>query len=186
MNNKLGLGLFSVAAAAAMLVGCGGGHDAPAQAASSNLTAPVTSASVAAVAGQGFTFQNGVTNFGTASPTTVTLNSASSFSVASAEGTASGNLAFGSCIFTVTASTFPVGSRLALGQVVTVHPCSITVATAGVNPLQNAVARAVSFLLENNASLARNLSVDVSDNGTVTVSGVAIGSVTLTFVTGGS
>src|SRR4051794_12317801 len=125
MKKKLGLGLISLVAAS-VLVACGGGHEAS-LAASSDVTAPVNTGSVAAVVGQGFTFNSGVTKFGTASPTTVTLNSASTFSVASTEGTASGNLAFGSCIFTVTTSTFPAGSPLAVGQVVTVHPCSISV-----------------------------------------------------------
>src|SRR5688572_7079236 len=118
-----------------MLVACGGGGggaDEPPLAATANVTAPISANSVAAVTGESFTFSNGVSKFGTASPITVTLNSASSFSIASNEGTASGNLGFGSCIFTVTQSTYPAGHALAIGKTVTVHPCSITVATAGV------------------------------------------------------
>ncbi len=184
MKKKLGLGLISLVAAA-VLVACGGGNDNASTAASADETAPVNAGSVAAVVGQGFTFNNGVTKFGTASPTTVTLNSASTFSVAATEGSASGNLAFGSCIFTVTSSTFPAGSPLAVGQVVTVHPCNISVATAGVNVEAGAIARAVSFLLEGNASQAKDLSVDVSGTGTVTVNGTIVGTVTVSPVTGG-
>jgi hypothetical protein len=185
---KLGLGLISLVAAAAMLAACGGGGGSsePDQVASANVTAPITSSSVAAVTGESFTFSGGVSKFGTATPTTVTLDSASSFAIASNEGTASGNLGFGSCIFTVTQSTFPAGHALALGKVVTVHPCSITVATAGVTAEANATARAVSFVLEGNASVANSLTVDIADNGTVIVDGVSVGTVTLTPATGAS
>jgi hypothetical protein len=152
-----------------------------------NVTAPVTVATAAAVTGESFNFPSGVAKFGTTAATTVSLNSTSTFTVsAGAEGTASGNLTYGSCIFTVTASTFPASSALALGKTVTVHPCSITVATAGVPASGNAIARAVSFVLEGNASQAHNLSVDISDSGVVTVDGVDVGSVTLTPLTGGS
>jgi hypothetical protein len=183
---KLGLTLISLLTASLVLVSCGGGGDAPATIASSNLTTAVAASNVAAVTGESFTFSSGVTSFGTASATTVTLNSTSTFSVTATEGTATGNLSFGSCIFTVTGSNFPVGSPLALGATVTVHPCTLTIATAGVSSTENAVARAVSFVLAGNASVAKNLEVDISDSGVVTVEGVSVGTVTLQAATGGS
>jgi hypothetical protein len=185
---KLGVTMFSIVAAAAMLTACGGGGDNAlpvTNVATTNVTAPITAASVSAVTGQAFTFNGGVGAFQTASPTTVTLNSASSFSVASNEGTASGNLGFGSCIFTVTQSTFPASSPLAVGKTLEVQPCAITVATAGVSAEQNATARAVSFQIEGNASIAKDLTVDITSTGTVVVNGTNIGSVTLQPTTGG-
>lgn len=179
---KLGLTLL---AAAAMLVACGGGGDEPqSQVASSNVTAAVTASTVAGVAAEPFVFSSGVSDFGTTSATTVTLNSASSFSVSSSEGSASGNLGFGSCIFTVTTSTFPSTSPLGLGKTVTINPCSITVNTAGLRAEENAIARAVRFVLGVNTSQPKDLQVDISTDGTVTVKGVAVGTVTLTPATG--
>jgi hypothetical protein len=168
-----------------VLASCGGGDGDSLAVSSSNLTAPVNASTASAIAGESFAFSGGVEKFGTTSPTTVTLGSASTFSVAATEGTASGNLTFGSCIFTVTASTFPATSPLALGKTVTVHPCNMTVATAGAPAVGGAAARAVSFVLEGNASQSHNLMVDVADNGTITVEGVNVGSVTLAPVTGG-
>jgi hypothetical protein len=181
---KLGLTLL---AAAAILAACGGGgDDSPPVAATSNVTAAVTSSTVAGVTGEPFVFSSGVSDFGTTSATTVTLNSASSFSVSSSEGSASGGLTYGSCIFTVTSSTYPSGHPLAVGGVVRVNPCSITVNTAGLRAEENAVARAVSFVLAGNASQTKSLQVDISDSGTVTVKGVTVGTVTLSPVTGGT
>lgn len=182
---KLGLTLISLTTSF-MLVACGGGGgDAPPMVASTDLTAAVNSGTVAAIAGEQFTFTNGVTDFGTASSTAVTLN-ASTFNIAATEGTASGNLTFGSCIFTVTASTFTAPSLLDVGDVVEVTPCNLTVATEGLSATENAVARAVSFVLGGDASASKDLSVDISADGEVTVDGVSLGTVTLEAATGGS
>jgi hypothetical protein len=187
---KLGLALVLVASGMLVACGGGGGGDGGGQSAplvgSSNLSANMTSSSAAAVAGESFTFSSGVTDFNTTSPTTVSINSTSTFSVSATEGTASGNLTFGSCIFTVTSSTFPVGSPLAVGGVVTVHPCTLTVATQGLVAEANAVQRAVSFVLAGNASQSKDMQVDIIADGSVIVDGVTIGTVTLTAATGGS
>jgi hypothetical protein len=185
MKKKLGLTAITLLASAILVACGGGGGDAP-LVASANATAPVTSTTVAAVVSEPFVFSTGVPKFGTATPTTVTLNTASTFSVTATEGNASGTLAFGSCIFTVTTSTFVAPHPLAIGETVTVNPCSLTIATAGVAAEGNAVARAVSFVLEGNASVANSLQVDIADNGTVIVEGVSLGTVTLTPATGGT
>ena len=184
---KLGLGLISLVAASAMLVACGGGGgDSAPLAASSNTTAPITAKSVGAVAGESFSFATGVTALGTSSPTTVTVNSASTFSVASSEGTASGNLSFGSCIFTVTDSTFAAGSKLAVGARVEVSPCELKIPTAGVSVDAAAAAKAVTFVVGTSTSAAVQLTVDVTPSGDVIVDGVVVGTVTVTPATGGS
>jgi hypothetical protein len=186
---RLGLALISIAASAAMLVACGGGGDGPRQpslVAANNLKAPITAQNVGAITGQGFTFNSGVAAFGTASPTTVTLNSASSFSITSNEGTASGTLGFGSCIFAVTQSTYPASSPLAVNKTLEVSECSINVATAGVSVTQDAILRAVAFLLGTDTSADKNLTVDITPSGIVVVNGTEVGTVTLQPVTGGS
>jgi len=182
---KLGLGLISLVAASAMLVACGGGGDAslPQVAATGNLSSNVNAATVGALSGESFNFANGVSGFGTNTATAVTLNT-NTFSVASSQGVASGNLTFGSCIFTVTNSTFPAGFPLVAGARVEITPCSMSVTTGGLLVDANAATRAVAFILGISTSVARNLPVDVDANGVVTVNGVRIGTVTLTNATG--
>ena len=154
--------------------------------AAASTTRGVTASSAAAVTGEPFTFSSGVAKFGTTSPTTVTLNSASTFSVAATEGNASGNLTYGSCIFTVTTSTFPVGSKLAQGAKVEVTPCDLQIPTAGVSVDAAAAAKAVTFLLGTATSQPVQLTVDVTPTGQVVVNGVTVATVQLTTVTGGS
>lgn len=177
---------FLLSLGAVLLAGCGGGGGATTMVATADLTAPVTASSVPAVSGESFAFSSGVPSFGTTTTTTVQITSTSTFAVSSADGTASGNLTFGSCIFTVTASTYVAPHPLAMGGVVTVNPCNIVVDTSGLAAEQNAVARAVSFVLAGNASLANQITVDIQSDGTVIVDGVNVGDVTLSPVTGGS
>jgi hypothetical protein len=144
----------------------------------------VTASTVAAVTGKSFSFNSGVSALGTTSPTTVSVDSASTFSVTSAQGNASGNLSFGSCIFTVTASTFPAGSPLATGKVLEVQPCALEIPTAGIVTSAPATVLSVTFNLGGALSAAQSFTIDVLDNGTVTVNGTTVGTVTVTPSTG--
>lgn len=179
---KLGLALV---VATSMLVACGGGGDGGSEVAQSNTTAAVDASTVAAIESEAFTFPSGVADFGTTSATTVTLNTPTTFSVTSAQGNASGDLSFGSCIFKVTSSTFGASSPLATGKTVEVQPCNFTVNTQGMVAGQNAVARAVSFILGGNASQSKDLEVRITDSGEVIVEGEDIGTVELSPYTGG-
>jgi hypothetical protein len=180
------LTLATVFAASTFLAACGGGDDNTELVATADVSAPVSALNVAAAANEPFTFSTGVGAFGTTTPTTVTLDSTTTFTVSSTQGTANGDLSFGSCIFTVTSSTFLPGSPLASGGRVEVQPCNLSIDTSGLRASQNAVARAVSFVLGGNASQAKNLQVDIGENGVVTVNGKAVATVTLVPTTGGA
>ena len=177
----------------ATLVACGGGGSdvsAPAFAtiATSNVTANVTAATSAAVVNQPFTFAAGLpAEFGTTTATDVAFTStdaAPTFSISSNGATATGTTAFGSCIFTVLSSTFPVGSKLAVGQTVRVEPCQLKIATAGATAGGSASNREVKFALGSVSSIGKNFSVLVNADGSVVLGNITIGTVTIGVVTG--
>jgi hypothetical protein len=182
---KIASRLIAVSLLCGMLSACGGGGggDLPPLVGATNLVVPVNARTVPAIAGQVFTIPRGVASFGTSAPTDVTLNT-STFTISTAGANASGTLTFGSCIFTVTNSTFAADSPLANGKTVTVEPCTYTVATGGLRVDGGEVARAISLNLGNDGSDPAQLLVDIAPNGTVTVNGVAVGTITLTPATG--
>ena len=122
--------------ASALLAGCGGGSsnnaatvpDLPAVAIS-----PANGAAlISAVSNRTFPFPaaTGVAALRTTGPTNVVF-SGQNFTISqtgSGAGSYSGNVGFGSCIFTVTSSTLPGVNP---GDVFTVNPCSLDVNTAG-------------------------------------------------------
>lgn len=186
--NKTAKLLFSVVTAV-VVAGCGSGGDEPAPV----LVAPATVAlaaaptTVAAVEDIPFTFPSGVAELGTTGTTTVAFTDTSTtpaFSIASGGNTATGTTQFGSCIFVVTASTFPAGSRLALGNTVVVNPCNINVNTAGQQATGVSATRSVALLLGSAASAGASITVAVNPGGQLTLNGVSVGTVTLTPVTG--
>ena len=183
--------LFLAVLVSAALAACGGdgGSSTPVATttSTSNTTAAVTASIAAAVVNQPFTFAGGVPDFGTTTPTTLTFASATAppaFAINADGLTASGPTTFGSCIFTITSSTFPVGSKLAVGQVVRVNPCSLNVATLGGNANGSASDREVKFVLGSVTSNGRNLAVVINANGSVVINGITIGTVTISVVTG--
>lgn len=181
--------VLSATVAAAMLVACGGGSDPVDSVATSNTTLAANGTTASAVTAVPFSFPAGVTELGTTAATTVTFTSSSAtpaFSIASGGNTATGVTTFGSCIFTVSASTFPVGHRLALGSVVVVNPCNVNVGTAGVVANGVASTRSVALALGTAASNNTSVSVGVNAGGNLTLNGNSVGTVTLTYVTGGS
>jgi hypothetical protein len=177
--------LASALSMALVLSACGG-SDNGLVAASSDTTVAVNSTSLAAVPAQGMTFPGGITEFGTTADTTVALNSGASptFSIGDGTGTASGPLAFGSCIFNITASTFPAASPLGVGKTITLHPCSLNAATAGVPADGVAAQRDLRLVLGTHTSAARKVVVVISPDGSVTISGTNVGTVTVKPVTG--
>ena len=122
-----------------LLSACGGGDDGPgAQVSTSVTTATINAATGAAtvgsVAGKPFTFASGVAALGTTGATSLTFQSGSAtpgFSISSSGGTATGATRFGSCIFTVAASTYPAGHALATGNTITINPCALSIDTVG-------------------------------------------------------
>lgn len=194
---KFTLGLTLAAALAA----CGGGGDAPpvVKVSTVDATAAVTATTVAALVtptptvvsfATGFSGDDGTlaaTPVAITGPTTVSFTSSSAtpaFAITSGGATATGTTTFGSCIFTVTASTFGPTSPLALGKVVRVNPCSLTASTSGVNADGLPVVRDVVLVLGTASSTPVKLEVTVSTDGTVLIGETEVDTVTLTIATG--
>ena len=187
--------LLAVAAAVVLSAcgggGGGGGNDAPAVAAA-DTTVRVSPTVTGAVVNTPFAFPSGVTSFGTTSATTVAFNDTSAtpaFTISSGGNTATGTTTFGSCIFTITSSTFVAPSPLAGGNTITVNPCNITINTKG--QLANGVgqSRSVALVLGATASSGTSITVSVTPSGQVTLNGAIVGAVALadgTGATGGS
>ena len=167
--------VLSAAVAAAVLAACGGGGSDVVPATPST-TSSVTAANSAALAGTPYIFDAGVAQFGTTASTSLTIagaGAATTFSIGSGGKTASGPMTFGSCIFTVTKSDFVAPSPLAVGQVVTINPCSVKVNSAGYAPGTTASIPTL-LTLGSTVSSANNKTV------TVTTTGNVIGTVVVT------
>ena len=185
--NKLFLALLASAALAA----CGGGGtSAPITTLvpTSNASAPVTAKTAAAVTNQPFTFSAGVPDFGTkATPTTVTFTGVGdkpAFAISTGSATATGTTTFGSCIFAVTVSTFPVGSPLAVNQSVRVDPCQLNVATSGGNANGSTNNLPVNFVMGVLNSDPKFLPIVINSDGSTILNGVTIDKVNISVVTG--
>ena len=181
--------LISLALLSGILSACGGGGSSPAAAliSPSNDSPAANSTTTAAVVNQSFAFAPGVAAFGTTGATTVAFTSTSaspSFSISSAQGAATGVTTFGSCIFTVTSSTFPAGSPLANGQVVRVDPCALNIATSGAAANGSSTPRNVNLVLGALVSTAIAVPVVVNVDGSVAINGVTVDKVAVSPVTG--
>ncbi|WP_427913580.1 hypothetical protein ACPWT1_00995 [Ramlibacter sp. MMS24-I3-19] len=186
----------AVSSATALLVSCGGGGGGDTQVAVANGASAVKvdatngSTAVQAMSNQPITFASGVPDFGTTGSTTVTIappasgTAAPTFSIASGGATASGDMTFGSCIFTVKSSTFPAGSTLATGAKITVSPCSISLATNGVPATGVAVNVSVTLTLNSVTSTPYTETVSVSPAGAVSVNGQTVVTVKVGALTG--
>lgn len=172
IKNSFKLAFASVALAA--MAACGG-DPATQEIVSTNVVVTLAPANAAAVVNVPATFPAGVPALGTTASTVVTLPSATSFNIASGGQTATGVTTYGSCIFTVTASTFPASHPLALGKVVTVNPCALTVATAGLNANGAAGTASGTFNLGGTNSSPAPVTVIVQPGGATTVNGAPAG-----------
>ena len=190
---------------AATLAACGGSDSPdPVPVVNENKTVPVNAASIAtlAPASAGATptvavFANGFSGTdGTAGNTPVTITgvttvaftgsgAAPTFAIANSGRTATGTTTFGSCFFTITASTFPADSPLALGKVVKVNPCNIKASTNGANADGIPASRDVVLVLGETSSTPIKLTITVNTDGTVVIGTTSVGTVTLTRNTGG-
>ncbi len=181
--------LLSASILGLALAGCGGGSSEPDKVAAGDTTLAVAPTTTAAVANLPFEFPAGVPDLGTTAATTLKFTDTSAtpgFSITADGNTATGVTTFGSCIFRVTASTFPAGHALANGQTVTVNPCNLNVATTGAVAGDTPVSRAVALVLAAVASTNTSVVVGVTSSGGLTLNGNNVGTVRLVFVTGGS
>lgn len=186
---KANLTMALVLAASALLTACGGGDDAPpARVAVADTTAAANSTTTAAVVGKPFTFEGGVPELGTTGTTTVAFTSTGTtpdFTIASAEGTATGTTEFGSCNFRVRTSTYPSTHPLGVGKAVLIALCSLTANTAGLPADGTVVTRTMTFQLGARRSLTITVSLSVNSDGVVVINGVTFAITPTGPVTGG-
>jgi hypothetical protein len=108
-----GLGALLTMLGACILAGC-------------YLSRTVDQATASDVNNQSFTFTNGAVfhaNLVNISTTLCFTDNATSFTLSSAGGTATGTNRFDSCILTVATSTYTVGTGPQVGEVITLDPC---------------------------------------------------------------
>lgn len=182
--------------ASLLLAACGGDGDSVKQVATGNTTAAITPATgatiVSAVVDKTFTYSAGVAALGTTAATSVKLTGTGAspkFTVSSGASVADGTMAFGSCILTVTTSTFPADSALGVGKTVTVNPCALVATTSGVVADGTSTTAQVALQLGTTASATQSATVAVAADGSVTVNGQKVGTVAIgaaTGATGGS
>lgn len=185
-----------VSSATALLVACGGGgggSDGPISVAvgNPNFVVDGTNGSNAVQAmAQTMTFPNGVPDFGTTSSTTLAVTASPlgtpppSFVISSGGSTASGDLTFGSCIFTVKSSTFAAGSKLATGAKVTVSNCSLLLNINGAAATGTPVGVTAVLTLNTVSSNPYKITVVITPTGQVMVNGLTVYNIKVTSLTG--
>jgi hypothetical protein len=174
---------------AATLTACGGGggSGSTAQVAAANTPIAMDATNgqtvTSSVTNKPFTFASGVADFGTTGSTAVTFGASNSFQIASGSDSASGTMAFGSCHFKVTSSTFTSGP-LVSGNTVTINNCQLLVLTKG-DPADGSQQSDQAELVLNTATSAGvAVTVSLTADGKVLINNTSVGSVTLTPVTG--
>jgi hypothetical protein len=185
------------------LAACGGSSAPPVQLVTANATATISGATPAAVAtaqaivtavlNKTFTFP-AVPAMGTTAATTVALagtGAAPTVAIASGGKKASGTMSFGSCIFKITTSDFVAPSPLAVGNTVTIDPCSLNLQTVGAvangTPVNtNATLSLGTVVSDAQQIVASATGVSISSTGVVTVGGSTIATVPTKDTTGGT
>jgi hypothetical protein len=176
-----------VASATAALMACGGGSSTPdafkiaTADASVNVGTANGPAIAAAVSGDTFTFPSGIAGFGTTASTTlkVTAGSPATFEAKSGADTATGNLTFGSCIFTVVTKSGTFSQTTGF----TDSACNMLIATNGASANGTATPRRITWSLSGSQGTA-TLPVTVNTNSTVLVNGKAFGTAPVVVPTG--
>lgn len=191
--------LASVAVATLVACGGGGGGGGGTVAAGSDVTVGISAANgaqiIKALDTLALNYANGVPDFGTVAPTTLTIADTASatptFNIASGVFAATGEVGFGSCKFVVKTSTFPGGHPLSVGQTITVTPCELVANTSGQAANSVPVELDVQLVLNGAKPEARRLPITITPAGAVqivTPSGttISLGTISVVTVTGGS
>lgn len=161
----------------------------PSKVAAANLTVAATRATVAALEGKTYSFSSGSALAPELANQTVTLtfsNTAATTpttTIAGGGGSATASTTFGSCIFTIGASSFSAMHSLGLGKTITINLCNITVYTSGQQTGTTGTVNS-TITLGGTVSQPTSLQVTVSANGTVTVGGTTLGTVPTQNATG--
>ena len=96
---------------------------------------------------------------------------------------ATGATTFGSCIFTITESTFQTGHPLAKGAVFKVDPCEVTAVTGG-QTVGGTGSTAMNLKFGSTVSSNFSQPVSIANDGSISVGGVTLGKVTVVAATG--
>ena len=148
------------------LVACDGNGEDDTELCNVDVTIPLSPNAVANVLGLPIPFPNGSAfspDIGN-NPVTLTFNTASTFTLASGSATASGNVAFGSCVLTVTTSTFPTGQGPQVGGSLNFPTCDSVISATNVQVGGGAVTGTAVLNFVNAAGTSAT-----SDSGTVQV-----------------
>lgn len=189
-NSSLSVRVLMTAVFVAMLAACGG-NPAP-RVATADTVVAMNSATVKAAEAVAFSvpagaFPASVPALATVATTvkfTNTTSATPTATITAPGGTVTGITTFGSCIFTVTASTL---AGVTVGQVITVHPCEIDVSTGGVQATGQATTVNILLKLGQTPSAPAQAGVSIDPTtGVVTINGVSGGTVTLQASTGAS
>jgi len=187
----------SLLAATTVWVACGSSAEAPpppVKVATTNATLPMSTTTAAAVSNTTFSFPGAA---GVISPSLANADLTLSFahtgedlaSTATVKqpdgstGTFTSSVTFGSCIFKITAVSGSVGT-LKVGDVITVNPCAINIATAGQVADGTTKSTGVTVTLGVAVSQSAPVEVSVSAGGVISVGGAPVGTVTTTTATG--
>ncbi len=175
-------------------VACGDKATTPSEkVASADVNVQVTASTIPTLYVAPASFPAGVAAFGTTVPTTLTFSTNDTnaatpiFKVKTATDSASGVTTFGSCIFTVTSSTYLAPDTLVVGKRIEVSPCEVKVATNGQAVGDTITNVAATFKLGTSTAVATTFTkVSISSTGVVSVDGLVVGTVDVKTVTGGS
>jgi hypothetical protein len=187
---------LAIVSTATMFAACDDDPTAPTMVVAGNTTLATNATVASSIVGIPFSFPGGagaiapavagqnlaLTFGGTATAPTATM--VITTAAGATTGTITANATFGSCIFAVTASTFPAGHALAQGQTVTVNPCNVSIGTAGAVANGVAQSRSIALLLGAASSSNQQVTVGVNAGGQLTLNGNTVGTVTLVPVSG--
>ena len=144
-----------------------------------NAMIPLSMDSVVSVLGLPIPFPNGSAfNAGIGNnPATLTFNTASTFTLTSGSATGSGDVVFGSCLLTVTASTFPVGQGPQVGDSLTFPTCQFVIRATAVEVGGDEVTGTAALDLVNAADVSATSSegsvqVSIREDGILVVNGI--------------
>ncbi len=194
MTSRTPMTRYAAAAAGLALTfvaACDSETTAPVIVATSNVSAPVTAATVAVASGQTFSLASGAALSPTLANQPVSLRftqagAATTAAITVPTGTVNTTVTFGSCIFTVVAPGLP--PTFVAGQSITVATCAITVNTAGLPANGSTTNVPMTLNLGGTTSVPVQVPVTVSPTGTVTVTGssgpVTVGTTTTATGTG--
>ena len=184
---KSSLSVVLSATLALGLVACGGGgSDAAPQVAGSDVKVNANAATTAAVANKNFAFSGGIPALGTAGVATeLSFTSGNTFALSAGGKTASGGTTYGSCIFTVTSTTFEAPHPMSvIGTPVRIDPCQIEINSRGIAANGGTATATAQLVLGTLASSEVSTAIRITESGELFVGQASFGTVTTTPATG--